>query len=742
MHKAYIYFLFIFIFISFAAHAQEIDYEDRAATMRSEVWSWDLPVFKNYSVPEEYSGESAVILARHRDISAIRKSNFQDVMKGNRGGRLYYTDIDRRMIKLNDQTAIDRYTEFSFIEEEKQDTYGMYATRFSNSVITVLGVRIIKPNKEIREVDIEASSVSVTEGKEYQESYKKVAIPDLQKGDIIDYFIGYRYEMETIDIPAQYIPFYSSDYPTLNCSARCLFDKKLNIEFRSINGAPSFTREDDEDNAILTVQSDSIIRINYTENIHWTSPVRDFPMIRFIIRRKKPATYYQSANARPAGIYENVPYTDILKDAKSFFAYHHGTTNAISYISKKVSEIIKSYKLRYPEATDNELANVIYSALNFKWPEEESPFYSAGAFMMMLNNLLKDNSIECKLGFATNRFDARREEILDSDDLYYIVTANNDSLYFFPPYRYRVPGEVPYTLQGEPATMIRIDNVIQRLNKSTLQGIESEMILPVSEAQENTYKSVLEVSFLPEDSLKVKIKRHTLCKGALKGDMQPQLLLYEDWDIAMRKYLHIEKTFIEELDEKRATRKYIDKISSNFKRQREEQQESIKKEIFSYHGAEPEKVLKDSIVCLGVTVTEPDLVYELAYTMEGFVKKAGNNLILDVGKLIGTQWVPSDNERKRNADTYLPTRSISERDIHINIPEDYEVEGIEALNMDYANDCASFKSKCSMEGNILTIQTEKNYLKPFITKDEWDKLLEIADKATNFYSTSIILRKR
>ncbi len=45
----------------------------------------------------------------------------------------------------------------------------------------------------------------------------------------------------------------------------------------------------------------------------------------------------------------------------------------------------------------------------------------------------------------------------------------------------------------------------------------------------------------------------------------------------------------------------------------------------------------------------------MSYTLDGLVKQAGKNLILDIGKLIGTQWQPNELDEKRQVDAYLPT---------------------------------------------------------------------------------------
>lgn len=76
-----------------------------------------------------------------------------------------------------------------------------------------------------------------------------------------------------------------------------------------------------------------------------------------------------------------------------------------------------------------------------------------------LTPLLKNYNIESKVGLATSKYKARQEEIIDISDLHFIVTANGNSQIFATPRRYRVAGEIPAGLQGEPAYLFTIDNI-------------------------------------------------------------------------------------------------------------------------------------------------------------------------------------------------------------------------------------------------------------------------------------------
>ncbi len=135
------FFFFLFSICTFAE-----DRQTHAKTVREMVWAWDKPEFKNYELPSGYENESAVILARHQYIAATSKNRFRmnALLFGDVNRELYYTNIDRRMIKINDLPALTEFAELSFREEVKVSGYMR-----SNSLKTIVGARVIKPDGSI-----------------------------------------------------------------------------------------------------------------------------------------------------------------------------------------------------------------------------------------------------------------------------------------------------------------------------------------------------------------------------------------------------------------------------------------------------------------------------------------------------------------------------------------------------------------------------------------------------------------
>ena len=743
-------YLMIMALMAYFFNTYANDYLKLLEQVSEEVWAWNIPAFSDYTVPEEYSEESAVVLVQHRQIDATaNKSTFgKQFFMGINTGKFFYTDITRTLVKLNDQAAINNFSEFKF---KDQDKYG-FQLGYMNNMKTVIGVRIVKSDGTIETVNILKNTVSITEGKGDQKKvHKKLAVPGLQKGDIIDFFICEIYEFETFVLQPQALPFYTIDYPALHYSYRLAFGKNLTIEYRSINGAPEFTETKNEDgNIVLEAErKNNIFRINDGENVKWASSFRDLPMIRFVILQNASKAIYKPISARSIGVHKNVPYEEILEDKKGFYARYKSYANMIK-LSKKAELAILDYKVINSQASKEELADFIYTVLNFEWTGR-TLYHNTESFMWKLNEAFKENNIESRIAFVTNKYDAHKDEIISEEDLYYVTIANEGKQFFAPPYKYRVAGEIPSSYQGEIASTFRVDKVNSKVFETnsawTLEGTPKEPIMiPETTSGQNSQSAIIEIAFNADDMQKLDIKRKEIKTGNPKFEFQYWMILHEDWDKTMRNYFGADdKSLLEELEKNKKNKKVkknIETISGNFEKAREEHIEKMKQEINMYHGTDPEKINEYEFLSLGITPDQPQFEYKIDYVMDGLVRIAGDNLILDAGKLMGTQWNPTDNDRVRVVDAYLPTANINEREIRIKVPDGYDANDISDLNVSYSNNYALFESNATTENDTIVLKIKKTYLKSFVPKEDWAEIIYIADRTNEFYSRSLIFKKK
>lgn len=222
--------------------------------------------------------------------------------------------------------------------------------------------------------------------------------------------------------------------------------------------------------------------------------------------------------------------------------------------------------------------------------------------------------------------------MVSDDDIFTGLLANDYQLFFFIN-GYRYAGEIPPPYQGEAASTV--DVIKYAMNKKYgIEGSAGQYEIPESKADDNLLNFRIEVNFPIDNPLQLNVKRNLKCTGNMKEDYW-SLVLYEDWDKEMREKLGIGQTLIEELQEDKSTRKRIDEYVSVLENRRNNQKENVELELTAYHRQKPDKIADYSLNAIGTTADRPALDYTVSYTLDGLVKNAGNNLILEIGRLIG-----------------------------------------------------------------------------------------------------------
>lgn len=703
-------------------HAQ--DYAGYANEVRKNVWQWDNPDFTAREVPVKYNNESAVILAFHNDIQANGKKKIRfdvnTILSLNK--ELYYTNIHRIMIKIQDDNALNTYSEINFREQQREMGY-----RISKKMRTVVGARIIKPDGDIREVNVD-EAVNITEGKQDNIEYKKLAIPELQKGDILDYFIQDEMHMDDENIPVLNFPFIHQ-YPMLSYSVHCEVGKNLTTEYRSINGAPEFTVSENEENYILDVRQEDIKKAG---NYIWTEPFRQYPIIRLSILHNESSNMYKPATARKRGLYKDPSPEAMLIDAFMSLNDLGITTNGLS---ADMAKDMKRFRKNNPNADKKEMTDFIYNS--WKFHLHNASYLSSYAALYILNSFLFDQKIESKMGFTTSRNGPRKEDVIRFWEFDPVVTANNNTQVFTYPSFFTVSEEYNYMYEGEEATLMETKKGRLKPSGSSFENIT----IPITTPKDNLYDVKTLTSLSDEDPSLLIINREMQIKRNAKFPYQYLILLFEEVDNEKRQELGITRSLVEESEKERRTRKYAEGYKAQFEKDKKAQIDSLKQEVSLYHDIHPKEVLDFSVTSSGATQNKKELVYSVKYVMEGFVNRAGTNIILDAGKLLGSQVKPDDEDINRDKGTYTPYPRAYENEIRIILPPGYSIDKTDNLNKNVENDCGRFVSTSSVNDSVLTIHTSKVYKNSYEPLSNWKKLLQIIDAANDFYGQSIVLKK-
>lgn len=699
------------------------EYNEMATIVKTTVWGWNNPEFKNYTVPDKYKDESAVLLAVREEIYANRKTNFRlsSVSFFALHKEMSYTHTVRKMVKINDKASLDNYSSLSF--RDKRTRWGLIMT---SKYQTFVGARVIKQDGTITDVDISKDAVTVEEG----DDNKKVAIPNLQVGDILDYYICDINQIDTENPPISNIVL-GSNYPILSYSVHCDIGSNLTTEYRSINGAPEFVSSIDEDGDImLDMKRENIAKFEGIDM--WVSPYRQLPMIRLSIKDNKNSYIWHPKSARPEGLHKDVPASDIIMDERYIWG---GKMNYnLSPIYRESAKMVKDYVKANPNVSKDSLALYIYDALHYNLTLYDNYYFN---FQRALSTLLAKYKIEHKFAITTSRmYGSAENNIFSTGDLYTFLLANNNTQILTLSNWSNFAGETDPDYGGE--TAMTFANF--KFGSKMIEGTQGSYQSPISAPEDNLEAMKISVS-LSDDPTILDIKADTRALGALKAQDSPYYYTMEKWQQEMRSRLKLEGTFEEFMDTRRRLRKEIDDYSGRIEQGKKDLDDRIKTIVSAYHDADPKEIINYEVKHLGITPQNPALETSVHYLQEGLVQRAGANYILNAGKLIGKNLDLKGDDRKRNLDMYFPSTRMFEHEIEIQIPQGYTVEEVSNLNTNADNEVASFHSSATIEGNIVKIKAVKTYKTIFQPVENWDKLLQILDATVNFCAQSIILKK-
>lgn len=692
------------------------DYNALAQRIRQEVWKWDLPEFQQRDIPEQFQKESSIILTAHSRVTIGLRSPLNIWLTKDR--KLSCQNTYRMLVKINDKTAIDEYSLFEYDTQWKD----VSITRsYRTEVQQIVGIRIIKPDGSIKE--IEADAYKTTDGPQERQ---RVAIPGLETGDILDIFWMDNIELKNRPMDPLYFTF-AANKPMLSYTVHCELNPKLVSEYRSLNGAPQFTvGTSPEGDFILDASSTGPMD---KEPIGWYETMRQTPMISLQIFNPSLPLTTPSKYARPKGLHKDVPLRVIEQEGASRFLKPNPL---FMTINTSVSTLIKNYLANHPHRTEREKADYLFQALYFKWWHNHEDCTPA-EFIITLYHHFKRHKINSEIGMTTRIEMEALDQLTRASNLTFALRLNDGTCYFYPD-SYPVPGEIPASVNGQPIDWIPAGKLKENLEKPFLREY-----LPADKAQEITNSFSVHASFSSEIPNALDIERKcTYVKSYSKTLMQELLVCYQDYDNAMRHILETPKKLLEKVDAKeRAV------LSASLEQERKEEIYRYQNEAYIYHETQPHRVSQYTMEHIGIGNRCPDLKYQLTYILPDCVKKAGNNYLVSIGKLIGSNGHIASSMRTDYHEQILHQARTAQWEICLNIPEGFKAdpESINRLQQAIENEAGSFHSQASYDEKQIKLSLSRSIQKRTLPADKLPQLLEIMDAVSAFEGQTVFLRQ-
>ncbi|RNI34293.1 DUF3857 domain-containing protein [Hanamia caeni] len=720
----------------------EARYRKQSEEIRKDVWGWNLPQFNVRNIPAEYSKASKVIIASRTELTAESKTKlaYYGLAFGtNKEQKL--TEIVREMVKLNDKTAVDEYSQLSFTQFEKES--GFYHPDKSTSY---LGARVIKPDGKIEEID--ADDIVLTQD-ESLEKKAKVAIPNLQPGDILDYFIATAQSLTNDNSIKPYQVILFSDAPVLNLSFHAQLGKKYGIQYRSYNGAPDMkVSKNDEDDIIADVVKTNIPPF---ETSLWVAAARQLPFIRMNISLGAGGANYFHDKIKPGSISKNSDPDDFIQGkVQELSTATYGVLIAkdgkkeYRHIENEAKRMAKQCNVEYKNLNDEEKAIWLFytirftQLLNFDINQLSKTIhignYSFNHVAFPIYATFKSAGLEPGVLISSDRTGFRLKEILSKDDLLLTTFIPGSQKFFSFQSVYDLPLSTPSDIEGLKDVRSFIYNPRSKPKADNGQEVKA------STSDKNAHIENLQLSLTP-DKNNLTVHRSTTLKGFYKMDAQRALILYEDYYEEERKSFHEEKSLIESLEDGKRSAKSVDEVKNAFKEARNKQKDQFVSEAKEWFNQDVSDLKDYKTDTLGVRISAPNFVYSSSFNLNGLVKKAGNNIIVEIGKIEGEPLIIKPEQRKRDIDMYAPFARSIEYNIEFQIPDGYTVQGIEALNKNVTNETGFFIAEATTSGKTVTIKVKKHYLHNYEPSKNWDKLIEFTDAAGDWANSKLLLKK-
>ncbi len=729
-------------------------YHKESEDIRKEVWAWNKPQFKVKTVPAQYEKASKVVIAHHTELSADSRSKLAFYGFGFGGKKEQsITEIVREVVKLNDKTAVSEYSELSFTQFER--TSGFLS---SNKSTSYLGVRVIKPNGSIKEINTD--EIVLTKDVSSQKK-AKVAIADLQPGDILDYFIATQQSLTNDMSNKPYRILLFDDAPILSLSFHAQLGKKYAIEYRSYNGAPELQVSKNDDNDIIVDVEKS--NLPPFETALWVAPSLQLPFIRMNISLGYKGMYSKYMDTKkPGEVSKNADSEEFLQDKASTLSttYYNGywmkaAKSEYDGIEESAKKKAKQANINFKELSDEEKAAQLYytlrftKMLNFTIDDLADKinvgdgYYNGLAFPLFCT--LKAAGLQPAIMVSNRRTGTRMSELMDASDLTttaYLPGSNKmlslQTIYDVP---FLAPEEVEGLTKTKSFTFDHPGAIMGIKKMMGLTNIETGPVVSKSSSDKNAHIETLKLSLSP-DKNSFAVQRSTTLKGYNKAEAQKELILYEDYYEAERKAFNDEKTLLEILEDGKKSRKYVDEVKNAFAEARKKQKESFVTEAKGWFEQDITDLKNNKIDNLGVRHTAPDFVYSSSFNMAGLVKKAGNNMIVEIGKIQGEPYVVKQEQRKRDIDIYMPYARSIEYNIELEIPEGYTAEGIAALNKKVENETGYFTAEASATNKLVTIKLKKHYLHNYEPANNFSKLTSFMDASSEWANSKVLLKKK
>jgi hypothetical protein len=698
------------------------------------------PEFKVSLVPQQWAQESAVILAQKIDYAYIRKAM---------SNTMVIREYVRKRIRLQDKNALEKFSEFYYVTYGKKTDVSFSIIKTNGKVVNVDLSKAIEVDKDVDNVFRPIYLTNNT-------TFFKMAIPDLEIGDIIDFYYASASDKALEKGYGEFTPYIFTlnySYPVLYQKFQFDLDKGTNAMFRSYNGAPKLY---EGDGGFDTKASDKKSLVTYfivdrnrekTSEERWNYPYRNAPTVKLKITynggglsntlfgKKGEATGESVSLTKLKTMYTPIQYYTspvieaMVRDVLDYLKYNdkdklkpgplaHEAYYAFrkifleSYYKGQVKSgarrktVMKDSKKELSEKEDAVTVNkLLWAAVIYRVYHKLGLFPEVLVIMPRYLGQWSDMLFEEELELAMR------------------VSGDNKRYFLFPFDNFDLFAQPSATFDGSDAYAFTLEKFGGDYYKANIP------------ATTDTANIIKQESFItvPESLDLMNVQRVSTYSGLEKNDV----ITLAHYD---REYLNTDfKKYIINPKKDKGDNIYNDPDKEERKKtQLEYLQKGVERDELEVNKYEKYELLQD-----GRYDETPLLSFKETYSLKKLINKAGRNYLMDIGKLIGGQIKLEEKEiRKRDNDIWIAHARTIENNITITLPKGYIAEGLQDMVFNVNNESGSFISTAKMDGDKLVVTTKKIYKKNYDKKDNWPNYVAFLEAAYKFTQAKVVLKKQ
>lgn len=735
--------LFISLHVT-AQNREEKKYALRAQEVEAEVLGAADPMFSVNTVPVEYDKASAVILAKKVDLFSDLKSKVKFSIFYGRDvtNTIRYALTIREKVKLQDKNALEEYQEFSFKKIRSQSSF------YRNASYTFYGLTVIKPDGSKKKINIDEEAVNA--GDEDEKNKFKVAIPGLEVGDVIDFYSRVEKEsssenpIEPLDIVLGGV------YPVVNFS----LDTKIRNDFAVIYSTndktpePNQTRDEDFINLKIDMKN-----INSPADALWLYDRRELPVFKINILPGVSSQRNKKFAPEKGQVIKGLPKEWIDAELANRMMYSVLTSDVGLTVAAMAKEYINKIKKEknWKQLDKDSLITYLYYFGRYSYlydymsedkleiGTERNSAGTGKSFYSYLFTVFNNYGIDYDILFTTSKTAGTIQTAVTADDFVFLVRAKGKTDYYLvAPTMYTPVNTFSWMLEGQDAYVFKHLGLRKPVLKSEVEKI------PFTNADFNYSHEDIDVSLDKSNAQQLVIQRSKLVRGNDAYENQVFLSLFQEYVDAERTKLG-ERTFSEEIVArvgKKRSGQLLQEYEQAFNEARKKRDEFAKKEIENSLDIKPVSFTDFKVLQDGNRHDQRDFTFSEKFLVDGLVKRAGNNYIIDAGSLIGQQLQIKNDQRQRIYNIYMPFARTFSYKVSINIPEGYTVEGLQKLNKSVENEAGRFISTAVEQGNKIVMTINKTYNHSYEEAANWPKMLAFVEAGYDFSKEKILLKKK